>query len=446
MPSAFISYRRQPSAMLATLIARELTARGIGTYLDTRQTDGGGLFPERLLTAIEASDVFVCLVAAGTFESDWVRREIEHAHTLGKVMVPVFQESYTPPIEPLDAHVIALLQHDGVHVMDVRNIYVDEALNDLAQMIALSGRTADRQGNAPRRVTVSRWWWGVGATVVIAAAALVLALLLNGGEGENGSSDNGDDDLIPAPAGTNEAWDAEMVVYQDVNFVYVPSGCFQMGTAAGESDAAPPHIVCLDEYWIGEYPVTVAEYNDCMQAGACSPPVDASMFNDLDTWGDYPVTGVNWDQAHEFAEWLDVSLLTEAQWEYAARGPESWRYPSGDDVPGCDDTLTLDCTGGEIVPVDTASGTSWVGAYGMAGGVWEWVMDWYGPYPAEDWIENPTGADEGDLRVVRGGAFDMPASEATATVRVGLDPATQSGHTGFRVGANWDLRDSDESY
>ena len=116
MPSVFISYQRKPSAMLANLIARELRGHGIEVYLDTERMDSAGDFPSRLSDAIRASDVFVCLVAETTFDSDWVRHEIETAFKLDKPMVPVFQESYVP-MEPQDApspQIRALLEHDGV--------------------------------------------------------------------------------------------------------------------------------------------------------------------------------------------------------------------------------------------------------------------------------------------------------------------------------------------
>ena len=93
MATVFISYRRKPSAILAQLIVRDLKQRNIEAYLDTDRSDTAGAFPDRLLQAIKAADVFVCLVAEGTFESEWVQREIEHASRLDKPMIPIFQES-----------------------------------------------------------------------------------------------------------------------------------------------------------------------------------------------------------------------------------------------------------------------------------------------------------------------------------------------------------------
>lgn len=139
MPSAFISYRRTDSAALATLIAVRLKElHGIDAYVDTRNTDGGGPFPDRLRGAIERSDVFVCLLGATTLDSAWVQIEIEHAHNLRKTMIPVFQERYIAPMPVPNEHVEAVLQSDGVQFLDVRNLYIDQAIAQLAEMIKIS--------------------------------------------------------------------------------------------------------------------------------------------------------------------------------------------------------------------------------------------------------------------------------------------------------------------
>ena len=138
MASVFISYRRKPSAMLANLIARELRERHrIEVYLDTERMDTAGDFPTRLTDAIRKSDVFICLVGDETLESNWVQREIETAHSMHKPLVPVFQESYDTLASrdtPLP-HIRALLEHDGVLIFDVKNVYIDQSIEFLARVI-----------------------------------------------------------------------------------------------------------------------------------------------------------------------------------------------------------------------------------------------------------------------------------------------------------------------
>ena len=133
--TAFVSYRRKASAILATFLTRELLLKGIDAFVDTRAVDGAGPFPDRLLRSIEERKVFICLLGEDTLDSEWVLREIAHAHSIGKPMIPVFQESYVAKPEAPDEHVAALLQNEGIHILDIRNIYVDEAIQQLSKMI-----------------------------------------------------------------------------------------------------------------------------------------------------------------------------------------------------------------------------------------------------------------------------------------------------------------------
>lgn len=135
MTSVFISYQRQPSAMLATLIAKELRERGIEVYLDTQRMDSAGAFPERLKEGISGSDVFVCLVGSTTFESEWVQEEIKIALEIGKPLIPVFQEGYQQgQLAPTPA-VKKLLEYDGILIFDVKNVYIDQSMDVLARMV-----------------------------------------------------------------------------------------------------------------------------------------------------------------------------------------------------------------------------------------------------------------------------------------------------------------------
>jgi len=151
MASVFISYRRKPSALLAQLIARDLKEKNIEVYLDTERMDTAGAFPNRLLTAIETSDVFVCLVGESTFDSEWVQREVEHAHRQNKPMIPVFQESYDPiPLDKLPTpHIKALLEFDGVQVFDVKNVYLSAAVEMLSRMVENTVNWRNQQQSTP---------------------------------------------------------------------------------------------------------------------------------------------------------------------------------------------------------------------------------------------------------------------------------------------------------
>lgn len=129
----FVSYRRTPSEAYALLIAEKLAPYGMNVFVDTLSVEGAEPFPERLELGIDESDVFVCLLAPTTLESDWVRREIERAESSGKPMIPVFQPDFVPPdTAALPSPAANLLNCEGVKI---NSGYVNEAIEKLARMI-----------------------------------------------------------------------------------------------------------------------------------------------------------------------------------------------------------------------------------------------------------------------------------------------------------------------
>lgn len=150
MTSVYISYRRKPSALTAQLIARDLKEKGLEVFLDTNQAEMVVMIPVRLMTAIESADVFICLLGEGTLDSEWVLREIEHAHKLDKPMIPVFQESFQPfPLEKAPtSHVKALLEADGIQIFDLKNVYISAAVESLYRMVSNLAQWKQK-GNKP---------------------------------------------------------------------------------------------------------------------------------------------------------------------------------------------------------------------------------------------------------------------------------------------------------
>jgi len=230
----------------------------------------------------------------------------------------------------------------------------------------------------------------------------------------------------PAEANTGDAWTRPA---DGMVMVYAPAGEFLMGSDDDDVDEAmqlcaelaydcgrewfeaeqPAHAVALGSFWIDQTEVTNAHYRDCVEAGDCEPPHDRRSYTRDEYYGtraydDYPVIKVSWQQARTYCEWAGARLPTEAEWEYAARGPGGFVYPWGDSPPG---EALANCCGyvGDTTRAGSyPAGASWCGALDMAGNVWEWVADWYRSYPSERQV-NPAGPAYGEWRVLRGGPW-----------------------------------------
>jgi hypothetical protein len=199
--------------------------------------------------------------------------------------------------------------------------------------------------------------------------------------------------------------------------VNIPSGSYTVGSGNGGSQAAAEQTITLDDYWIDRYEISNVQYAAFVaETGAPTPShwqvgsIPAGKDNN-------PVQGVTWQMANDYCEWADKRLPSEAEWEVAARGPQSWLYPWGNDA-----TL-VQLASNSSYPVGTVpANRSGFGVYDMAGNVWEWVGD---PYA-------PVGNTE---QVLRGGAYDF---QKNMTYRLLGNPSipTMSATAGFRCGAS----------
>jgi formylglycine-generating enzyme required for sulfatase activity len=216
--------------------------------------------------------------------------------------------------------------------------------------------------------------------------------------------------------------------------VYVPGGTFQMGSTDGQSYEQPVHPVTLDDFWIDRTEVTNGQYEQCVDARVCRAPTTCDWgeptYEDVSR-ANHPVVCVDWHGARAYCAWARARLPTEAEWEYAARGPDGYIYPWGNSAPDCDKTNYSSCVGETIAVGSYPDGTSWCGAHDMAGNVWEWVADWYGDYSSEAQT-NPAGPETGDSRVWRGGSKYGNAYSIRSVNREWIDPHNRFGSRGFR--------------
>jgi formylglycine-generating enzyme required for sulfatase activity len=240
--------------------------------------------------------------------------------------------------------------------------------------------------------------------------------------------------ILPSDASLHDTWTRPA---DSMEMVYVPGGTFQMGSTDGlAGNEQPVHAVTLDGFWIDQTEVTNSQYARCFADGICfSPSKSGSSTRDSyygdSQFDDYPVLYVSWYDAATYCGWAGGRLPSEAEWEYAARGPDGHIYPWGNDYP---DGGLLNY--GEFVG-DTAQvgsypdGASWVGAMDMAGNVWEWVNDWYGEYSSEVQT-NPKGPETGEERVLRGGSWYGIREWLRAASRGSVPPVVRTDYYGFR--------------
>jgi formylglycine-generating enzyme required for sulfatase activity len=233
--------------------------------------------------------------------------------------------------------------------------------------------------------------------------------------------------------------------------VYVPEGNFWMGKNDGNNDERPMRQVFLDAYWIDRTEVTNRMYRACVEDGGCLGPAEINSATHQEyytdaQYDDYPVVHVNWDKAQAYCTWAGRWLPTEAEWEKAARGPEGYLYPWGNQQPTGDKMnfadknsnenadKTVDDGYADVAPVGSyPNGASPYGTLDMTGNVWEWVSDWYdSDYYYNSASSNPTGPSSGDYRVLRGGAYDNSVTKANAINRAYTNPIVTGWDVGFR--------------
>ncbi len=248
--------------------------------------------------------------------------------------------------------------------------------------------------------------------------------------------------------------------------VWVPPGTFLMGTDDSTLaelrrlnppswvlrellSEAPQHMVrLLHGFWMDRYEVTNRAFQAFVNQGGYRQErywsqaglrwlnrqnIRRLPAECIGTAPNEPRCCVTWFEAEAYAHWRGGTLPTEAQWEYAARGPGSLRYPWGNRF----DSLRCNVTGRSgLVPVGSyPDGASWVGAYDMAGNAMEWVQDWLDVnYYASRVRDDPPGPATGERKVEKGGWWGSNPFVARSAYRHFEDPPEYADkHIGFRI-------------
>ena len=221
--------------------------------------------------------------------------------------------------------------------------------------------------------------------------------------------------------------------------ILVPEGVFTRGSDDGGFDEKPQQEIYLDAFYVDKYEVTVKAYNVFRKNAAYVKPSIPFLQGDekiLET-PTYPVVGVSWYDAVNYCKWAGKRLLTEAEWEKAARGTHGLKFPWGNKVLEKRANLAGKHDGFEFMaPVGSFTmGRSVYGVYDMSGNVSEWVQDVYDQFYYQSApMMHPSGPERGKNRVFRGGSWDSRSVDLRTSKRFAATEGRKDAVLGFRCG------------
>lgn len=232
----------------------------------------------------------------------------------------------------------------------------------------------------------------------------------------------------------------ETIVGEDGReMILIPEGIFTRGSSTGGFDEKPEQEIYLDAFYVDKYEVTVDAYNKFRRAANYAEPEVPFFQGDhkILKVPNHPVVGVSWVDAVNYCKWAGKRLLTEAEWEKAARGTHGLIYPWGNELLDKRVNMSGKGDGFEyLAPVGSfPMGRSVYGVHDMAGNVSEWVEDLYDQfYYKEAQMMNPKGPENKKNRVFRGGSWDARRVDIRTSKRFAATPGRRDSIVGFRCG------------
>ncbi|MGB3714300.1 MAG: SUMF1/EgtB/PvdO family nonheme iron enzyme [Candidatus Promineifilaceae bacterium] len=225
----------------------------------------------------------------------------------------------------------------------------------------------------------------------------------------------------------NDDWKPQTEFIEGSEMALVPPGCFMMGSDSSQPDQRPRHEVCFeDPYWIDVYEVTNEQFGSIGYEQSSSLPKQ-------------PRNCVSWMDASAHCADCGARLPTEAEWEYAARGPDGLLFTWGNkwdakNVVYGGNALNQPAEFGGL-----PGGISWVGVFNLGGNLREWVNDWYYErYYSNASRINPQGPDSGEYRVVRTNSFGSHYHGfSETTYRTKGYPKLGASNRGFRCASDY---------
>lgn len=400
--TVFLCFRRKDWA-LAHLIARDLEDYiDAQIIMDDRTIDGEHL-EAQLLPKVHNSAALLVVVTNNTFEEerigrhdDRVRRILRAGLEARRPILPIYADGARPRYN-LPEDIRAVAWADGV---TLAHISYQATLEKLANLMALQVGVARKQQ----------------AVAVAAAGGFTTNTRVSV------SMTDHTEDSAPLKPRTSLPL---------LEWVNLPNGTLTMQTVAAAFEVAP--------FAISRYPVTNEQYQMF---------IDDLGYSDQRWWegliyprevelpprnrADHPVINITWHEAVAFCRWLshktglDLSLPTEAQWQWASHGEARTNYPWGEafDLSRCN--IKESGIGGTTPVMQYPSGVSPFGVSDLSGNVWEWTRSEFDS-PDKDAtlkITSPT---------LRGGSFEERMKHVRTTSRARYYPHLRRHDLGFRV-------------
>lgn len=257
----------------------------------------------------------------------------------------------------------------------------------------------------------------------------------------------------------------------EIEFVFVEGSCFEMGCIDGDEtcdqNAKPAHSVCVDSYWMAATEVTNRQFQEFVKAYKKDKTKNRRANIEIESEGkisssptiplrrkdiheipldllDHPATNVSWFAAKALANWLStrsgfaVRLPTEAEWEHACRSGRQTNLFGTQDGQWSYDIANYTSNDNyynwiKTFPVGSFPSNHF-GLFDLSGNVWEWCEDWYDDFfYAASSEKSPIQNQNGEYRVVRGGAYDSVAQGLRCTTRNRRWPDMKSSDVGIRL-------------
>ncbi|MEO1284501.1 MAG: SUMF1/EgtB/PvdO family nonheme iron enzyme [Pseudomonadota bacterium] len=473
MATIFVSHSSKDDPVTEDLIAW-LHANGFNdTFADHLNILGGENWSAQIRAQAAACPVVLCMITPNWLASSDCFNEFQAAWYMGKKILPLFlvDPAQAGSDEPGRRLARVLAETQGI---DLRKVMRADGRLDFDQ----HPKTADlltrslRAFGADARPKRKAPWKGIAAGVALVAlmAGIYAYLELN-----TPSTQVDHDIALPGGLAHGDTFtDCEGCP----TMVAVAGGQLLMGAPADRitagdfsADQGPQRSVKITAFAIGQTEVTRAQFTDFLEASGHTPPSGCITWEDgiesdrtdrsfenpgYDQNPDHPVVCITWHDAQAYVDWLSretgerYRLLSEAEWEFAARAGSDDRFFFGADVEaicrydnvGDADAKarwpnweTTACSDGEVVTGPAGSyDPNGFGVYDIYGNVREWVRDcWHNNYQrapdtSQAWIDVGCTA-----RVARGGSWDSKPSLVASSWRLSLPAETRHFLYGFRV-------------